>query len=81
MPILVVTSLEERLAAFQLTVSRQSNRFYQTWQNAINNWPYLGKYWSVLATVKSIFFSEESSKRFMDDEFLANYPFKDYSEF
>ena len=65
----------EDLAACQPTSFRQSKRFFQTWQNDINNCQYLGKYWSVLNSVKSIFFSETCSMRFMGDEFLPNYPF------
>ena len=37
---------------------------------------FLGKYWSVLNSVKRIFFSEMSSTQFMCDEFSASYPFK-----
>ena len=37
---------------------------------------FLEKYWSVLDSVKRIFFSETSSTQFMCDEFSANYPFK-----
>ena len=76
----MLTSLEEALAAFQLSSFRQYNHFFQAWENATNNWRYLGKYWFVLGAVKSIFFSETSSTRFMGDEFLANYSFNAYLE-
>ena len=37
---------------------------------------FLEKYWSVLDSVKRIFFSETPSTQFISDEFSANYPFK-----